>query len=102
MFVSLPNSRNPNPGEIFNKPGGPNVREGVKIDYNGSDVTPENFLAVLRGDANSVKGGNGRVIQSTANDHIFVYYADHGGTGLIEFPNSIVCNFSLLQKNILI
>lgn len=84
------NKENPNPGEIFNKPGGPNVREGVKIDYNGSDVTPENFLAVLRGDANSVKGGNGRVIQSTANDHIFVYYADHGGTGLIEFPNSIL------------
>ncbi|KHN76896.1 Legumain [Toxocara canis] len=91
MYDDIANHKeNPNPGKIFNRPGGPNVYDGVKIDYSGSDVTPENFLAVLQGDANSVKGGSGRVIESTSSDRIFIYYVDHGGTGLIEFPNAIL------------
>lgn len=32
-------------------------------------------------------GGNGRVLESTADDNVFVNFADHGGTGLIAFPN---------------
>jgi legumain len=42
-------SHNSNPGKIFNKPNGPDVYEGVKIDYKGLDVNPENFVAVLQG-----------------------------------------------------
>ena len=45
------NSRNPFPGQMFNKPSyndvGVNVYAGVKIDYKGSDVTPTMFLNVL-------------------------------------------------------
>jgi len=42
------NSRNPFPGQMFNKPtesgvAGTDVYAGCKIDYRGSDVTPENF-----------------------------------------------------------
>lgn len=44
---------NPYKGKIFNKPSyqnpGADVYQGVKIDYEGADVTPENFLAVLEG-----------------------------------------------------
>lgn len=78
------NSENPYPGQVFNHPDGQDVYAGVKIDYRGSEVTPENFLAVLKGD--SAATGGKPVLQSTANDDVFVYFADHGAVGLIAFP----------------
>ena len=50
------NRRNPFPGKVFNKPDGPDVYEGVVIDYKGANVTPEKFVAVLTGDE-TVAGG---------------------------------------------
>ncbi|GFH20377.1 legumain, partial [Haematococcus lacustris] len=52
---------NPLPGQIINRPGGPDVYKGVIIDYRGEDVNSETFLAVLAGDAEAVKGrGSGK------------------------------------------
>jgi legumain len=84
-------SENPIPGKIFNKPdpngNGVNVYEGVQIDYKGDDVSPQNFLAILEGDESKVQGkGTGRVLKSTENDNVFVYFSDHGATGLVAFP----------------
>jgi len=31
--------------------------------------------------------GTGRVLTSTATDYVFLNFADHGGAGLIAFPN---------------
>ena len=31
--------------------------------------------------------GSGRVLSSTAKDFVFLNFADHGGSGLIAFPN---------------
>nr|CDJ97610.1 Peptidase C13 domain containing protein [Haemonchus contortus] len=84
------NEENPYKGKLFNSPNGPDVYAGLKIDYKGDSVTPENFLAVLRGDRDAVKGGNGRVIQSSKCDRIFVFFVDHGSTGLVAFPNDIL------------
>lgn len=78
---------NPIPGKIFNKPDGPDVYAGCKIDYKGDDVTPANFLAILQGDATKVKGGNGRVLKSTKDSKVFINFSDHGSPGLIAFPN---------------
>jgi len=65
------------------------LEKNCKLDYTGRDVTPENFLAVLKGDAAAVKGkGTGRVLTSTKDDKVFVYFTDHGATGLIAFPSS--------------
>lgn len=61
-------------------------------DYTGSNVTAANFYAVLLGDQKAVKGGSGKVIASKPNDHIFVYYADHGGPGVLgNFINPLCC-----------
>jgi legumain len=60
----------------------------VQIDYSGSAVTPANFLAILKGDAASVKGGNGKVLKSNATSKVFINFADHGAPGLIAFPSS--------------
>ncbi len=58
---------------------------GVKIDYKGLDVSPENFLAVLAG--NQTSGGNGRVFKSGPDDYLFVYFSDHGARGILGFPS---------------
>ncbi|BES91274.1 Hypothetical protein NTJ_04082 [Nesidiocoris tenuis] len=79
---------NPTPGVIINKPNGTNVYAGVKIDYKGDDVSSSNFLNILTGNAEAMKDiGTGRVIESDEKTNIFVYFSDHGGTGLICFPN---------------
>ncbi|KAK2146065.1 hypothetical protein LSH36_635g01059 [Paralvinella palmiformis] len=67
------NTANPTPGEIINHPNGRDVYAGVKIDYSHEEVTPENFLAVLSGDASTVKGaGSGRVINRQLNARVLM------------------------------
>lgn len=89
-FSSLPHSptnSNPNPGVVINRPGGPNVYPGVLKDYTGDEVTPENFLKVLQGDAEGLRGiGSGRVLQSGPNDRVFINLVDHGAPGIFAFP----------------
>jgi legumain len=47
------------------------VYDGVRIDYRGPDVTAENFLSVLLGDASAVAGkGTGRVVDSGPHDKV--------------------------------
>lgn len=81
---------NPFPNTLFNKPTnttGIDVHKGCVIDYQGNDVTAANYLSILKGDAAAMKGiGTGRVLTSTANDKVFLNFADHGGAGLIAFP----------------
>lgn len=92
MYDDLAHSpNNPTPGKIINKPGGPNVYEGVVVDYSKNDVTPANFLAVLRGDEKAMAGkGSGKVIKSGPNDHVFVNFVDHGGPGILGFPHGLL------------
>jgi legumain len=79
---------NPFPGQVFNKPTkgpGKDVYKGVKIDYSGDDVNSTNFLNILKGDSKAT--GGKKVLNSTKDDNVFIYFADHGATGLIAFPN---------------
>jgi len=46
-------------------------------------VTAANFLKVLSGDTSAP----GPVLKSGANDKVFVYYADHGGVGILGVPD---------------
>ena len=79
------NSNNPTPGVIVNHPNGKDVYKGVPKDYVGREVTPKNFLAILSGDTELESQGK-KVLKSTAEDHVFVYFSDHGAPGLIAFP----------------
>ncbi|XP_063803634.1 legumain [Pseudophryne corroboree] len=82
------NSENPTKGIIVNRPNGTDVYEGVLKDYTRENVTPDIFLAVLKGDAETVKGkGSGKVVQSGPNDNVFVYFTDHGAPGILAFPS---------------
>ncbi|GJZ80555.1 peptidase C13, legumain [Tanacetum coccineum] len=79
---------NPRKGIIINSPDGDDVYHGVPKDYTGEDVTVDNFFAVLLGNKSAVKGGSGKVVNSGPNDHIFVYYSDHGGPGVLGMPTN--------------
>jgi legumain len=84
-------AKNPFPGKVFNSPEGKDVYEGVVIDYFGVDVNPENFIAAITGEVDSLtikdKRTTGKVLTSTENDNVYFFYSDHGSDNLISFPN---------------
>eukprot|EP00249_Psilotum_nudum_P021336 c28073_g4_i1 orf=1-1014(-) len=82
------NPANPRPGVIINSPDGEDVYAGVPKDYTGRDVTVSNFYAVLLGNKSAIIGGSGKVVDSGPNDHIFVFYSDHGGPGVLGMPTN--------------
>lgn len=74
-------------GEIFNNPKGEDVYQGVIIDYKGQDVTPKNYLKVIKGDKDGMKGiGSGKVLESNENNNAFMYFSHHGSDQVIFFP----------------
>jgi len=84
------NPSNPYKGQVFNKPTpagtpGVDVYAGCQKDYTGSSVTAKAFLNVITGTPQPGVG-NGKVLNSTADDNIFIYFTDHGGVGIIAFP----------------
>ena len=52
-------------------------------DYTGEDVTVGNFFAAILGNKTALTGGSGKVVDGGPNDHIFIYYTDHGGPGVL-------------------
>ncbi|XP_074567301.1 vacuolar-processing enzyme alpha-isozyme-like [Curcuma longa] len=82
------NGDNPRRGIIINHPHGKDVYAGVPKDYVGEDANVNNFLAVLLGNKSALTGGSGKVIESGPHDHIFIYYTDHGGAGVLGMPTS--------------
>ena len=90
MYDDIAHSpENPTPGIIVNHPNGSDVYAGVPKDFTGEDVTPENFLKVLAGDSELKKNGK-KVLESGEDDHVFIFFSDHGASGLIAFPNSVL------------
>ncbi|RCV25887.1 hypothetical protein SETIT_5G201900v2 [Setaria italica] len=87
MYDDIAHSpENPRPGVIINHPQGGDVYAGVPKDYTGREVNVNNFFAVLLGNKTAVSGGSGKVVDSGPNDHIFVFYSDHGGPGVLGMP----------------
>jgi legumain len=95
-------SENPFPGQLFNQPNGHDVYGGCQIDYRGDALSPSLFLSVLKGESEAVAGlglgsnGNGKVLKSGPHDDVFVYFADHGGTGMIMFPGGAISASDLI------
>jgi len=90
---------NPFRGQIFNKPTdaqtpGVDVYAGCKKDYTGAAVTPDMFVAVMTGDAS--KTGGRPVLRSGPSDRVFIFFTDHGGTGIIAFPDGSLMSSTTL------
>ena len=79
---------NPFPGQLYNRPGddSPDVYAGVVIDYENKEVSVDNFKKVMLGDDST---GN-KVLKSTENDNIFLFFADHGGPDMLMFPSETI------------
>jgi len=94
------NIQNPYKGQIFNAPTGSgtpgvDVYAGTKKDYTGLNVTADMFIAALTGDKVASKGN--KVLESGPDDNVFVYFADHGATGIVSFPVGPYLTASQLQ-----
>ncbi|CAG2163286.1 unnamed protein product [Oppiella nova] len=84
--------QNPTPGVVINRIDGPDVYKTpyeVPKHYTKDEVTPENFLAVLKGDVDLEKQGK-KVVKSGPNDRIFVYLDDHGAEETVMFPRGVL------------
>jgi legumain len=77
---------NPFRGKLFYEPNGEDVYEGCKIDYRGKDVTTANFLGAITASDQLIESGF-KVLKSNDKSKVFMYIANHGGTGLLAFPN---------------
>ena len=99
------NPKNPFPGKIFNSPLGIDVYEGVIIDYFGEDVTPENFLAAIKGDMESLNINDNRttskILTSTKNDNVYIYFSDHGEDNIITFSDNFLYADELINALII-
>ncbi|KAG0456302.1 hypothetical protein HPP92_024090 [Vanilla planifolia] len=82
------NPLNPRQGVIVNHPQGNNVYDGIPKDYVGDDVNVYNFIGVVLGDNSWLRGGSGKVVSSGPEDHIFIFYSDHGGPGVLSMPQT--------------
>ncbi|EER06639.1 conserved hypothetical protein [Perkinsus marinus ATCC 50983] len=75
---------NPFKGQLFNKPTGTrpgvDVYEGCEIDYSGEAVTVKNVQGVLTGDKSLASG---KVLESTENDYVFIFFVGHGDSEII-------------------
>ncbi|CBK22108.2 uncharacterized protein [Blastocystis hominis] len=95
MYGDLPDHpRNPFSGTIFNHPGNNqrNYQEGLVIDYDHKyKLTKELYLNILLGDSGSVRNMTGienpKVLKTNKDDHIFLYYIDHGGDNIVAMPD---------------
>ncbi|PIO69027.1 peptidase C13 family protein [Teladorsagia circumcincta] len=98
MYDDVANDpKNPKPGELHNSPDGPDYRKGMTVDYSNlpslmfrtTSVNKVVFHAVLSGDT-VVAGkfpGSGRVLQSTKEDNVFIFYTDHGAYNVLGMPS---------------
>ncbi|KAK9819348.1 hypothetical protein WJX74_009216 [Apatococcus lobatus] len=96
------NIMNPHPGKLFNRPYGPDVYEGVPLDYTGENVNADTFLKVLAGHENDsvLIGTSGKTIRSGPDDRVFVYYADHGAPGIVGMPSGSFLYADQLHKTL--
>ncbi|CAL5339026.1 unnamed protein product [Camellia sinensis] len=90
---------NPRPGIIINSPYSDDVYKGVPTDYTAENVIV-NFFSVILGNKTALTGGSGKIVDSGPNDHIFIFYSDHGGPGVLDMDKSWIALGSTVDGRI--
>ena len=90
MYNDVPfdEKNNPYPGKLYNRPGddSPDVYEGVVIDYEKEACSAANLIKVLTGD----ESAGGKVLKSTKDDNVFLFFSDHGAPNMLGFPDDFL------------
>ena len=104
--TDVTSSWNPYPGKIFTDPAdnldGDWAQYGCfeHIDYTDKDINKKVFLAILSGDAETVKEATGKenpkVLNAGPDDTVFTYFIDHGGDDIIVVGDSYVYSSELV------
>ena len=99
--------QNPFPGELFtddspSAPGKDYSHGCVEyIDYDETLMTGEIMLAIMRGDVEELKQLTGKkdpkVLHTTADDDIMLYFTSHGGPGMILVGSDVVKEKELIE-----
>lgn len=76
---------NLNSGEVRVTPDGENLYHDVQVDYKMSDLYPSDVLNILEGVPTAVTP---RVLPSTANDNVLVFWSGYGDYGLLNYGKS--------------
>jgi legumain len=96
MYNDVPTANtNPFKGKLYNHPGNdvPDVYEGVIVDYEKGRVSPSTLIKVLTGD----KSAGGKVLESTKEDNVFLFFSDHGGADILALPSGYLHSKDLLD-----
>ena len=98
---------NPYPGELFtddspSAPGKDYAHGCVEyIDYEENDMSAKVMLAIMRADVDALKELTGKenpkVLHSTADDDIMLYFTSHGGPGRILVGSTTVSDKELME-----
>lgn len=72
------NPANPSPGEIKITPAGENIYGDVKIDYKLSQLTSDDFAAIIQGHPSPELP---EVMRCDDGDNIFIFWSGHGEPG---------------------
>ena len=93
---------NPLPGTLFNAPSGlspgRDVRHTCAVDFRGSQVTVDRFVQVML--AQTRPTFRHKYLTSNSQDHVFMYFVDHGSSEMLLFPSGEVFSASELHAMI--
>ncbi len=79
------NAANPEKGVLYSRMDGVNIYKDVKVDYHISDLRPIDFKDILLGRKSARLP---QVLESDADDNVFVFWSGHGDSGHLKFGNS--------------
>ena len=81
------NPSNPEKGVLYSRMDGVNVYKNVKVDYHISDMQATDLRDILAGQKSQRLQ---QVIESDADDNVFVFWSGHGAPGMLNFGRSVI------------
>jgi ABC-type branched-subunit amino acid transport system substrate-binding protein len=91
MYISEDNiayhAKNLHQGVVKVRPDGENLYHDVNVDYKLSELTFFDFGSIMTGDKSA---GLRKVLETTENDNIFIYWCGHGTKNELAWGNSII------------
>ncbi len=76
------NPSNPTPNSLFVREEGENLYDKSAVDYKLSSLSAKDLENILQGKRNEHLS---KVIKSTSNDNIFIFWSSHGTPGKLDF-----------------